>query len=313
MAAQGAEETLAELEKIASGGEPADSATGKTEVTKTSGKSDGEWIPKNRFNEVIAAQNEQAEEAKTWRAKASEADKSIANLTAMLSSAQKAQETINDLRQLANDPVHGPHVRYLHSVLIGEPIEFEGETPLPDNATPEQKEEARLAELVERQNQLAATLEDQQSSALVQRADAIADRWLDALPDEYTDEDRNAIAHLWTGQVDWKTIDRDPSALDQVLTDSFQSTLNIYGVPRGALFTPEQVEELKQPTGETPKALSPEEELGQLFASKNYSGFKGTGKKNFAGTEIVAPEVSDDDFARDMAAALKVANKARGK
>ena len=95
MAAQGAEETLAELEKIASGGEPADSATGKTEVTKTSGKPDGDWIPKNRFNEVITARNEQAEEAKTWRAKASEADKSIANLTAMLSSAQKAQETIN--------------------------------------------------------------------------------------------------------------------------------------------------------------------------------------------------------------------------
>jgi hypothetical protein len=312
MAAQGAEETLAELEKIASGEKPEESATGKPEVTKASGKPDGDWIPKARLNEVISARNEQAEEAKTWKAKAAESDKSIANLTAMLASAQKSQETINDLRQLANDPVHGPHVRYLHSVLIGEPIEFEGSEPLPENATPEQKEEHRLTEIQRAQEELAASLEDQKSDAIVQRADLIADRWLEALPDEYTAEDRNAVAHLWTSRVDWKTVQNNPAALEQVLTDSFQDTLNIYGPPRGALFTPEQVEELKQkPSGETPMALTPEEELGQLFASKNYGSFKSTGKKNFAGTEIMAPEVSDDDFARDMARALKIQNRGK--
>lgn len=313
MAAQSAEDTstLEELEKIASGDTPEEkSATGKTEVTKTSGKPDGNWIPKSRLDEVIAARNSEREEASTWKAKATEADKSIANLTAMLANAQKAQETINELRSLANDPVHGPHVRYLHSVLVGEEAEFEGHPKLPEDATPEQKEEFKFNELAKAQAELQASIEDQRTEALISRADQIADRWLEALPDEYTPEDRNAIAHLWTSRVDWNALETDPSAVEQVLTDSFQDTLNIYGVPKGSLFTPEQVEELKQTQTEgESKALSPEEELGQLFASKNYSSFKNTGKKNFAGAEIIAPEVSDDDFSADLAKAMRIANR----
>ena len=227
----------------------------------------------------------------------------------MLANAQKAQDTLNDLRQLANDPVHGPHVHYLHKILIGEQAEFEGTPSLPEDATPEQKEEHKLNELAKQQELLQASIEDQRTDAIIQRADLIADHWLEALPAEYTPEDRNAIAHLWTSRVDWKAVESNPAVLEQALTDSFQESLNIYGVPRGTLFTPEQVEELKQSSGETPKALSPEEELGQLFASKNYSSFKSTGKKNSAGAEVLVPEVSDDDFTRDMAQALKIANR----
>jgi len=307
-AAQGAEEMLAELEGVAAGEKP-ESAPGKTEVTKTSGK-ESDWIPKSRFNEVIQARNERDQTIVTLSAKIAESDASVTRLTKMLEGAQTAQQTLNDLRALANDPRHKPHVEYLHKVLIGESVEEE--TPLPADATLEQKEERRLTELTKAQEELRASIVDQRADQIIQRADLIADRWLEALPDEYTSEDRNAVAHLWTSRVDWNAIEGNPAGLEKFLADSFQDTLNIYGVPRGHLFTSEQVEELKKPTGEA-KTLSPEEELGQLIASKNYSSFKSTGKKNSAGVEIMTPEVSEDDFTTDLAKAMKIANKSRGK
>lgn len=311
-ATQGAEEMLAELEQAA-GEKPEVSATGKTETTtKTSGKpdKDGDWIPKSRFNEVIQARNERDQTIATLSAKQAESDASVARLTKMLEGAQGAQQTLNDLRALASDPKHRPHVEYLHKVMIGETVEDE----LPENATPQQKEDHRIAELTKAQEALQASVLDQQADAIIQRADLIADKWLEALPDEYTAEDRNAVAHLWTSRVDWTAIQGNPSGLEKFLADSFQDTLNIYGVPRGYMFTQEQVDELKKTqTTETAPNLSPEKELEALFASKNYSGFKGSGKKNTAGAEIMLPEISDDDFTADLARAMRIANKARGK
>jgi len=312
MAAQatGAEEMLAELENAA--GEKPESAPGKTETTKTPGKEKGDdWIPKARFNEVIQARNERDQQITELNAKVKESDATLARLTKMLEGSQTAVQTLNDLRNLANDPKHRPHVEYLHRVLTGEEVEEE----LPADATPQQKEDRRIQELTRAQEQLQASIVDQRADQIIARADLLADKWLEALPDEYTAEDRNAVAHLWTSRVDWNSIEGNPSGLEKFLADSFQDTLNIYGVPRGYMFTQEQVEELKkqQPAGEAAKVLSPEEELGQLFASKNYSGFKGSGKKNSAGAEIMLPEVSEDDFAADLARVMKIANKARGK
>lgn len=310
-ATSGAEEILAELETAAAGEKPEASATGKPETTaKTSGKPDGDWIPKSRLNEVIQARNERDQTIATLSAKQAESDASVVRLTKMLEGANSAQQTLNDLRALAQDPKHRPHVEYLHKVMMGEEVEEE----LPTDATPQQKEDHRLNELTKAQEALQASVLDQQADAIIQRADLIADKWLEALPDEYTGEDRNAVAHLWTSRVDWTQIQGNPSGLEKFLADSFQDTLNIYGVPRGYMFTQEQVDELKKTqTTETTLSLTPEKELEALFASKNYSGFKGTGKKDTAGAEIMLPEVSEDDFAADLAKAMKIANKARGK
>jgi hypothetical protein len=79
------------------------------------------------------------------------------------------------------------------------------------------------------------------------------------------------------------------------------------------MYTPEQVEELKtQTTGES-APVTPEEMLAQLLTSKNYGGFKSSGKKNSAGAEIMLPEVSEDDFAADLATAMKISNASRRK
>jgi hypothetical protein len=310
MAAQGAEEMLAELETVAAG-ESATSATGKTGETKTSGKPDGDWIPKSRLNEVIQARNERDQTIATLSSKIAESDASVTRLTKMLEGAQNAQTTLNDLRALANDPKHRPHVEYLHKVMIGESVEEEA--VLPEDATPVQIEEHKLNELARAQEELRASVVDQRADHIIQRADLIADRWLEALPAEYTAEDRNAVAHLWTSRVDWNAIEGNPSGLEQFLADSFQNTLNIYGVPRGYMYTPEQVEELKtQTTGES-APVTPEEMLAQLLTSKNYGGFKSSGKKNSAGAEIMLPEVSEDDFAADLATAMKISNASRRK
>lgn len=313
-ATTGAEEMLAELEQAA-GEKPAESATGKPEkTTKTPGK-DGDWVPKSRLNEVISARNERDQTIATLSSKIAESDASVARLTKMLEGAHSAQQTLNDLRALAGDPKHRPHVEYLHKVLIGESVEEEEETPLPVDATPKQVEDHKLAEIVKAQQALQASVLDQQADAIIQRADLIADKWLEALPVEYTDEDRNAVAHLWTGRVDWNAIQGNPSGLEKFLADSFQDTLNIYGVPRGYMFTQEQVDALKTETQqkELESVLTPEAELEQLFASKNYSGLKGTGKKTTGGVEIMQPEISEEDWTADLARAMKIQNKARGK
>ena len=313
IATTGAEEILAELETAAAGEKPEESATGKPEKTvKTAGPpKEGDWVPKSRLNEVISARNERDQTIATLSSKIAESDASVTRLTKMLEGAQSAQQTLNDLRALAGDPKHRPHVEYLHKVLVGESVEEE-ET-LPEDATPKQVEDHRLNEIAKAQQALQDSVRDQQADAIIQRADLIADKWLEALPAEYTDEDRNAVAHLWTGRVDWNAIQSNPSGLEKFLADSFQDTLNIYGVPRGYLFTQEQVDALKTETQqqELQAVLSPEKELEQLFASKNYSGLKGTGKKTTGGAEIMAPEVSEEDWAADLAKAMKISNAAR--
>lgn len=320
-ATSGAEEMLAELEQAA-GEKPEAAPTGKPEktaekatpVAKIPGK-DGDWVPKSRLNEVIQARNERDQTIATLSAKQAESDAAVTRLTKMLEGAQSAQQTLNDLRALAGDPKHRPYVEYLHKVLIGEPVDEEEEEALPADATPKQIEDHRLNEIVKAQQALQASVLDQQADTIIQRADLIADKWLEALPDEYTDEDRNAVAHLWTSRVDWNAIQGNPSGLEKFLADSFQDTLNIYGVPRGYLFTQEQVDALKTQTQtqELEAVLTPEQELEQLFASKNYSGLKGTGKKTTGGQEIMQPEVSEEDWAADLAKAMKISNAARKK
>ena len=310
MAAASSEETaFAELEKIAEGSPADTSKVGQTEVKQeTGGKETVKAVPYSRFQEVISQKNEFQNKAVQYEQKVGEYERTIANLTTMLKETKESDDMIKEIRSLAHDPRHKPYVEYLHKVLMGEEPEVEEEVE--EDLSPQEVEDRRIQHLLKSQENLEEVIMDQRADAIIQKADSIADKWLEALPEEYTDEDRNSVAHLWTTRVDWNSIEANPTLIEQELARSFQDTLNLYGTPRGTLFTSEQVEELKKTTTEEAKAPSPEEELAQLF-NKNYGGFKPSGKKNSAGAEIMTPEVSDEDFAKEFAQAMKLVNKSR--
>ena len=310
MAASSSEETtFAELEKIAEGGPTGSSEVGQTEVKQgTTGKETVKAVPYTRFQEVISQKNEFQNKSIQYESKINEHEQTIANLTAMLKDTKESDDMIKEIRSLAHDPKHRPYVEYLHKVLMGEPVE---EVVEEEDLSPQEVEDRRIQQLMNSQANLEDVIMDQRADAIINKADTIADKWLESLPEEYTNEDRNSIAHLWTTRVDWNGIEADPNSIESELARSFQDTLNLYGTPRGTLYTPEQVEQLQQTTTEEAKAPSPEEELAQLFNNKSYSSLKGSGKKNSAGAEIMTPEVSDEDFARDFAQAMKLVNKSR--
>jgi hypothetical protein len=103
--------------------------------------------------------------------------------------------------------------------------------------------------------------------------------------------------------MDWDRAVKDPDALSEQLTEGFQEALDTYGVPRGALFTVEEVEELTPDAGAT--ELSPDEKLAELM-KRPWGGV--VTEEVEGGTDKVSPELSDDEFNDALALIIRKAH-----
>lgn len=314
MATEG--EGIAEALESAIGEETEESPTSETvETQETKGEPKGEpgakkgskTIPYDRFQEVVQERNDFKSKIAELENQYKESNQALSKLTSMYEDAKESTDILDSIKELAKNPKYLPHLEVIDKALKGieEEVE-EGKT------TPEDALKAADKILNSKVEELTEELAEQRADAIIARADAIADKWLASLPEEYTDKDKDVIARLWTNAVDWNEVEDNPSILEDTLKDSLQNVIEVYGPPRGSLFTAEEIETaLEEETSPEKMAVSPEEELAALTQGKNYSSFKEVTVPLPGGRSktTLLPEVSEDDFSRDLAEAMRIANR----
>jgi hypothetical protein len=262
---------------------------GKTEVR----------IPKKRFDEVNNKFKEASASNDLLTQQVADSNAKLVEMAAILAAKDDDVNTLNEIKSFVNDPSMEAHVRAIDNKLKGIEQEVEEGVSTPDEA------QAKTRELIEETRTEMADIQATASAeALVGRADVIADKLLAQLPETYNEQDRTIVQALWTEKMDWDVAVANPDNLSEQLTEGFQEALDTYGVPRGALFTVDEVEEL------TPEAVTanrtPEQELEDLM-DQNWGGVKT--ETSEAGKTTVTPEKSDDDFNDALADIIRKANK----
>lgn len=306
---KGTEEIAAALEEAIAGDVETSTTLDATETTASVEKGtksktgDKGPIPYERFAEIVQEKNTFKEQLTALEAEKNELSKSLQQAMNTVSAAQSDIDTLNRVRAAsrASDDRVVQAVDLLDKYLKGE-LEEIAEDPTLTTDEVSKKTQDLLKRTQQNLNEQHADL---RADLIVQRADALADKWLGALPDAYGQVDRDILGDLWANSVDWDAIENNPDILDQELASKFQAAIDRYGVPRGALLNPDDVEFVEETT--TPEPPTPEEELRELIGNKDYSLFKTV--KTPTGKETLRPAVGDDEFAADMAKALKLANR----
>ncbi len=255
-------------------------------------------IPKKRFDEVNTKFKEATVSNDLLTQQVAEAQAQVVKMAELLESKDGDVQTLNEIKGFVNDPAMKEHVVAIDNKLRGIEQEVITGESTPDEA------QVKTRELLDSTREEMADIRDTANAeALVGRADIIAEKLLAQLPDTYTDQDREIVQALWTEKMNWDQAVNDPDNLNQQLTDGFQVALDTYGVPRGALFTVEEVEELTpEATAET---KTPEQALADLMG-ENWGAVKT--ETSESGKTTVTPEKSDGEFNDAMADIIRKAN-----
>lgn len=285
-------------EKLAAAVESSTTETEK-EGTKAEEKDTPEnRIPQSRFNEVNSALKETKAAEAQAKQQLAEAQASLVRMAELLENKEKDVATLNEIKSYVNDPNMAEHIYAIDRKLKGiEDDVKSGET------TPEDASKKVQALVESAREEMIDTQADIQADALITKAESLAERILASLPKEYNDQDKTILGDLWQDKMNWEAAVANPENLANILTSSFQEVVDRYGVPRGALFTADEVKEY-QPEVVTPK--TPEQELQEEMA-KNWGGI--VKKELPGGKTVVTPELSDEDFNAALAKAIRIANK----
>lgn len=262
-----------------------ESSTGETESTK--GRD-----ARSRIQELVGANKQLTSQLESLKAAQDASQQSINNLTDLANQARQDSEIVQAIRTLAADPRYTEMIHDLDRALSGEEPEVDTSKMSDEERVAHEKSvlEQRL-ERAEEMNQQIIT------DSLITRADQIADRWLDALPEEYTEADREVIGTLWTHMVDWDGLEAtgDPQAhLEPHLRETLQQAIDLFQQPRGGLVEPGSETTETEPV----ETQDPVEALQEALAGREY----GTVQNNEGKYE---QPISDDEFLADFAAVMK--------
>jgi hypothetical protein len=260
------------------------------------GKTDNR-IPYERFTEVNTALKESKVSQDLLTQQLAESNEKLVSMAELLTQKDDDVQTLNEIKSFVNDPEMADHIIAIDNKLKGIEQEVETGDSTPDEALTKTREvlEQTREEVVDIRNQASA-------EALVSRADIIADKLLAQLPDTYNEQDRDIVQALWTEKMDWDRAVANPDDIADQLTEGLQTALDTYGVPRGALFTVEEVEEL---TPERTAVKTPDEELADLL-DQDWGGVKT--EELDSGKTKTTLEKSDDEFSAAMASIIRKAH-----
>jgi hypothetical protein len=279
----------------------AESSTTETVIEETTEEAEGRGtednrVPYKRFSEVNTNLKEARAAQEVTQTQLAESQEKLVRMAELLEAKDDDVRTLNDIKSFVNDPLMKDHVMAIDAKLRGVEAEVEAGEIEPDEAL------TRAQELLEEtREEVADTQADIQADALIQRSDIIAEQLLNALPREYNEQDRAVINDLFTDKVDWDEAVANPEHLSEILTQGFQATIDRYGVPRGALFTGNEVEELIPDEGTN---LTPEQELEQEMGLD----WGATKEIEVNGVMKTVAEMSDEEFNAVQAKIIRVSH-----
>lgn len=294
------EELAGALEQAATGTEESGSTTDKeakvsseVQPKETDTKTPSQQVPYTRFKEVVDQKNDLSSSIEELSEKLAERDQEIGKLVDLLQARENDSKIVEKINELhANDPRYSNMIETLDKALQGIHEEVES-----GKTTPEQAE-VKAAELIrDTREDIADALADERSERILDRADVYIERFFDALPDQYADEDKDILSDALVDKIDWEAVEENPDALIDVLSEGFQNTLNWYGEPKGAL-------RAAKPSGDgetdTPKASEPTvEEIAGRDWGKLVTAEDSKGRK------YLKPELSEEDFTSSLAEVIR--------
>ncbi len=282
--------------------EESETSTDKVEAgsKEEQGKASNEPIPYDRFKEVVDQKNEFKEKFDALEAESQDRTKELGQMVALLEAREGDTQLVNSIRALAagGNPEHRDLVQNLDNILQGIEKSIEKGDKTPEQAAVDTK--SALAATQEAMEDIAG---EQQAELLLMKADILAEKYFDALPPEYSDQDKEIISTLLTDAVDWEAIEEDPNALSEVIPASFEKVLQFFGEPRGKPAAEVKGEETKQtatvaePVAEAEVPQHLKTEWGEL---KEVTTPKGT---------VLKPVQSEEDFRKGLAEELKRINQ----
>ncbi len=254
----------------------------ETQETQNSEKVKVQTVPYARFKEVVAEKNAASERLSDLEAK-------LQNQLALTQDLQTryvhAEELLNAIRGMAADEKMKPHVMAIDAKLRG--VEEEVET---GEITPAEGEKKVEKILKQHKAEIGDALATNRAELLFNTANERAARYLESLPDEYTDKDKEIIGRVWTNEVDWDGIEDDPTQLNTILAESLDRVLNWYGEPKG--YISKAAAAPVEPKVEEP---TPAIKIKQIL-DKEWGEVGDNGQ----------PILSDDDFRKEAARVIRL-------
>jgi small-conductance mechanosensitive channel len=243
-------------------------------------------VPYDRFSKVVQQKNDVSEQLKALEDQSKTATEREETLRNRNTALETDSQILNAIKELASDPKYKDHVVAIDKALQG--IEDEIETAEETGADKSVVTDAEKR-LETKQGELEDLIADQNAEKLWDQANTLASSMLDALPDDYTDEDKATLSKLWTPRVDWDGIeDGGREAIPERLQQSLADVIKEYGTPRGALVA-QTTKDIEARIPEA-KQVSPEDAV------------KGILSKNWGETSEEGEAVhSDADFSAEMA------------
>ena len=222
----------AETSEVATKSEAStDEEVGTTkEQGKTSeAKSDKDYVPYDRFKEVIDQKNEFKEKLDHLEKVADDRSKELSQMVELLQARESESQIVNAIRALTADgnPQHRELVESLNNALQGIEESVESGEKTPEQAAADTK--AAIAETQEAMEDIAS---NQQAELLLMKADLLAEKYFDALPPDYSDQYKEVLSTLLTDHVNWEAIQEDPNVLSEEIPKAFEKVLHFFVEPR---------------------------------------------------------------------------------
>jgi len=280
-----------------------------TEEKDASAEEDGKERPKSkgaqaRIRELVDARKKLEEQLNEHQSTLKKKEGELGDLLKMLQQKDSDSRTIQAIKDLhASDPKWREVVEKLDKRLKGEEVELEPEKV--DSKEPEDLSKVKDL-LKSTQSKLEEQNADLRSQMILDRVDRLVDRYFTGLPKEYNDEDRRLLQETLSDHIDWDAISTNPDDLSKQVTEGIQKCLNWYGTPKGSLAAKTKSDASDADSSQQHNPPDPKARLTSLL-QKDY------GKTQFVETPAgkrAVPVVSDDEYVRELAEALRLSRNA---
>lgn len=274
--------------------ETEESSTSEAKADKST-EDDGKGsktVPYERLSQVVKQKNEISDRLKSLEGQFDNATAREQELRVRLGDVEADAQILDAIKNLAKDDRYRDHVVAIDKALQGIEEEIEEAEETGDTKA----ESVLLKKLEVKLDGLNDLIKDQTVENLWTESTAKAKSMLDALPEDYTDEDKETLGDLLNHRVNWSEVEeKGKDFIPTALNTAFAHVIKKYGTPRGALVA-QTTKEIESRVPEA-RLLSPEDQIESLL-KKDYAALGEDGR----------PTMGDEEFSSNMAAMMKAVN-----
>jgi len=238
--------------------------TQATDTAKATGSSketgEGTNVPYTRFKEMVDQRDDLSQRYDALESNFADRQTEQGQLIELLRSKDADVDILNRIREMgqSGSELEKELVDRLDKHLKGDVEEEALPAEAGEKATKSSADEKTVKLLKETREELTERAADQQADLLLMKADLLSEKYFDALPEQYTDQDKRVVGQLLVDTVDWEEIENNPDSLNEEVAKAFENTLELFGDPRGTVVEKEEATESTPVADNSSKPEQPE-------------------------------------------------------